>query len=68
MKRKPSTWDLVMAVLLSILAGLLLLVAHNLYQGEAIEVPAAKMMADWHQLERLAREHPYQGRQDHGSR
>ena len=68
MKSQPSTWCLVMTVLLIILGALTLHVAENLSQGEAVEVPETKMMADWRELERLAREYPYQEQQGHGSR
>ncbi len=68
MKSQPSTWRLVMAVLLLILGVLTWHVAENIFQGEAVEVPEAKMMADWRELERLAREYPYQEQQGHGSR
>lgn len=57
-----------MTALLVILAALIAVVALNLYQGQPVVVPEARMKADWYELQRLGREHPYQSRQDHGSR
>jgi hypothetical protein len=61
-------WDCIQKGMLLLVIVLGLYVAGNLYQGEAVEVPEAKMMADWRELERLAREYPYQEQQGHGSR
>ncbi len=61
-------WDCIRGAMLLLVIVLGLYVAGNLYQGEALEVPEAKMMADWRELERLAREYPYQDQQGHGSR
>lgn len=50
-------------LLLAIILGLYL--AGPLLQPGPVTVSEAKMMADWRELERLAREHPYN---DHGKR
>jgi len=53
-----------MTVGLLVLAGLIVHVASNLSHGQAVEVPAARMLADWQELQRLAREHPYREQSD----
>lgn len=63
--KRMYVWDIIMAVLLIILAALVLYVAHNLSHGRAVEVPAAQMMADWQELQRRAKEHPYRMQADH---
>lgn len=61
-------WDCIQGGMLFLVIVLGLYVASNLYQGEALEVPEVKMMADWRELERLARKYPYQDQLGHGSR
>ncbi len=61
-------WDCIQGTMLLLVIVLGLFVVGNLYQSAAVEIPEAKMMADWRELERLAREYPYQNQQGHGSR
>jgi hypothetical protein len=63
-----SPWSCIQGGLLILAIILGLYLASSFFRQGPVAVPEEQMMADWRELERLAREYPYNRHCDHGQR